>query len=785
MDGEVSFGVWVSKRRKALDLTREQLAQCVGCSVSGLRKIETDERRPSRQMAERLAQCLQIPPDERPLFLKVARGQLRVERLEAPLPMSAAVRSRPMPSYPASNLPTSPTPVIGREAELAMLARLLRDPQCRLLTLVGPGGIGKTRLAIEAASAQRELFSEGVFFVSMAATSSAEFIVPAIAEAVGFDFFGSLDPLTQLLHYLRDKHMLLLLDNLEHLLDGVELLATVLEYAPGPKLLVTSRERLELRGEWVFEIQGLPVPAHDQVENLESYSAVELFMQSARRTWTNFELTQEERPHLVRICRLVEGMPLGIELAAVWVRMLSCREIAQEIERNLDFLATSAWDMPERHRSMRAAFDQSWYRLSAAEQQVLRQLSVFHGGFTREAAEHVAGATLSLLSALVAKSLIRRTTVGRYDLHELIRQYARERLHESGEVEAIRQRHGCFFLALAETAEQRMYTNQAPLWLNRLEQELDNLREALNWALEPAEGVLASHRIATGLRMASAMADFWFLRGYHHEGLARFKELLARPDAAEPTQARVEALTLAGYLLWSQGHLDQARSVLEEGLAINRAIGDRKYLALGLEYLGLVTSSQGDYECAQSLLEQSLVIWRELKAGFQVAAVLSELGDIALLQQDYEQAERFYTESIAPDADRNNEPQHPYPLRRLAYLVLRRGDCAKAVQLCQKSLRLNLNMVDRRGVAACLVTLASVARAQGQLVRAGQLFGAAETILVSIAAPLLSADQREYDHNVAALGGQLSADELATAWAEGRLLTMEQAVAYALQDDRS
>jgi predicted ATPase len=624
-----------------------------------------------------------------------------------------------------------------------------------------------------------------VFFVSLAATSSAEFMVPAIAEAVGFNFFGSLDPRSQLLHYLRDQHMLLLLDNLEHLLDGVELLAKVLESAPGPKFLVTSRERLELRGEWVFEVQGLPVPAHDQVARLESYSVVELFLQSARRAWTSFELTAEERPHLVRICRLVEGMPLGIELAAAWVRVLSCREIAQEIERNLDFLATSARDMPERHRSMRAAFDQSWYRLSAAEQQVLRQLSVFHGGFTREAAEQVAGARLSLLAALVAKSLVRRTTMGRYDLHELIRQYARERLYESGEVEATRERHGCFFLALAETAELWMYTNEVSLWLNRLEQELDNLREVLNWALAPAEGVLASQRIATGLRMASAMADFWFLRGYHHEGLARFKELLARPEAAEPTQARLEALTLAGYLLWSQGHLDQARSVLEEALAINQAIGDRKYLALGLEYLGLVTGSQGDYACAQSLLAQSLVIWRELKAGFQVAAVLSELGDIALLRQDYEQAERFYTEGIAPDVGMGHEPQHPYPLRRLAYLVLRRGDCVKAVQLCQESLRLNMTMVDRRGVAACLAALASVARVQGQLVRAGQLFGAAEAILHSIAAPLLAADQREYDHNVAALRGQLSADELAVAWAEGRSLTVEQAVAYGLQDDRS
>jgi transcriptional regulator with XRE-family HTH domain len=362
MDPEVSFGAWVTRRRKALDLTREQLAGQVGYSVSALRKIESDERRPSRQMAELLADCLQVPPDQRPTFVQVARGQLRVERLVAAV--STTVTGDELPR-PAIRLPVPPTPLIGREAELAELARLLRDPQCRLLTLVGAGGIGKTRLAIEVAGRHQDRFPDGACFVSLASLNSSAFLVPAIADALGYVFQRQMEPRTQLLNYLSVKQSLLVLDNVEHLLEGVDLFAEMLERAPGVKLLATSRERLNLQGEWVFEIQGLPVPPTDQAGRAEEYSAAALFVQSARRVQAGFELGAEERPPVVRICQMVEGMPLGIELAAAWVSVLTCREIAHEIERGMDFLATTMRDVPERQRSLRAAFDHSWSLLSA------------------------------------------------------------------------------------------------------------------------------------------------------------------------------------------------------------------------------------------------------------------------------------------------------------------------------------------------------------------------------------------------------------------------------------
>ncbi|MHB1319642.1 MAG: BTAD domain-containing putative transcriptional regulator, partial [Anaerolineae bacterium] len=381
-----------------------------------------------------------------------------------------------IPTASIHNLPVSLTSFHGREQELIELERLIANSECRCISLVGQGGTGKTRLALQAAQQHRADSTHGVAFVPLAAVSSVEGAIPAISGAIHLDFYGPGDPRVQLLNYLRDKQMLLILDNVEQLLgEGppeaaiVGLMLEILQHAPGVKLLVTSREALNLQGEWVFEVGGLAFPRAEQEEHADEYAAVALFMQRARRASPGLAFGEADRAGMADICRLVEGMPLAIELAAAWSRVLSPAEIAQEIRGSLDILSASVRDLPERHRSMRVVFDRSWQRLSAREQQVLSQLSVFRGGFSRQAAEQVAGASLPVLSTLVNRTLLRRTAAGRYELHELVRQYCASHLAADPQAHAAAQkRHFDCFLALAEAAEQELKGRNQLEWLVRL-----------------------------------------------------------------------------------------------------------------------------------------------------------------------------------------------------------------------------------------------------------------------------------------------------------------------------
>jgi len=463
METPVSFGLWLKEHRKKLDLTQADLARCAGCTVATIRKIEAEERRPSRQVAELLAICLQIPAEQQALFLQVARGERQPDWLARLSPDSrTGLTSEPVLPPVRSELPISLNPLLGRERELAAIGQLCQDPQCRLLTLIGPGGTGKTRLALQVATEQQETFTHGVAFVPLAPIVNREQAVTAMAEALGLVLYIATDRADQLLRYLREKSLLLVLDNFEHLLmdaPTVALVGDLLRGAPGLRLLVTSREPLYLQAEWVFEVQGLPVPESAKADELEASSAVKLFLQRAQQARVGFTLAPEDRPAVLRICQLVEGLPLGIELAAAWVLSLSCQEIAAEIERNLSFLTTSTRDVPERQRSISAVFDHFWKLLSVEEQRVLRQLSVFQGGFGREAAEQVVGASLTLLSTLVSKSLLRRTDprTSRYDMHELVRQYALSHLQkDEQEYIQTRNRHCRYYITLLERREMAL-----------------------------------------------------------------------------------------------------------------------------------------------------------------------------------------------------------------------------------------------------------------------------------------------------------------------------------------
>lgn len=721
------FGEWLKRRRKALDLTQAELAQQAGCSVATLWKIEAGERRPSKQLASLLARFLEIPSEHRSAFIKAARGEGGARQLGPPEPgRASAVRVQAQPSLPRVNLPLQPTSLVGREAELAVLGKLLADPACRMLTLTGLGGVGKTRLAIEAAFAGQKLFPDGVAFISLAALTSPAFIASAIAEAAGFKLVGSEDPKKQLLAVLQEKSLLLVLDNAESLLDEVGLFTEMLVSAPRLKLLVTSRERLNLQSEWVFEVQGLPVPADDQVLQIEQFSSVTLFVERARQVRFDFTLGLKDQRWVARICRMVEGMPLGIELAAAWVSMLTCQEIAEEIERSLDFLSATVRDLPERQRSMRVVLDYSWQMLAPDEQRVLCQLSVFQGGFQRQAAEQVAGATLPILSNLVSRTLLRRAAAGRYDMHELVRQYSTAVLAADPAAHAAaHQQHFDLFLSIAEMAGQGLRGPGQQEWLERLEQDHDNLRVALEWAL--ASDALNDGHEELGLRLSGALSWFWRMRGHFHEGRDWLvKALHLCPDGR--TAARAGALLGISLLMNGLGDLGAARPPAEESAEIYRELGQQLGLAEALTVLGLTLVWQGEAELGRARLEEALTLYRKAGDRWGEAWVLYRLGS-SLADYGGDPAGRaMLAESAAILDDLGEQYVFVSVLTELGIVEMGIGDYAAARVHFEHSLSVAREIGHPWGLADALTNLGGVFRIQGDYAAAQLHFEEAQRV---------------------------------------------------------
>ena len=513
---------------------------------------------------------------------------------------------------PTDKLPFQATIFIGRTEELAKIATLLSDTTCRLLTLVGPGGIGKTRLGLEVA---RQLSTDSARFVELQPLTSPDFLVTTIAQALGFQFYTSDDPKQQLLDYLCEQTWLLLLDNFEHLLDGAPLLAEILAAAPAIRLLVTSRERLNLVEEWVLDVGGLAYPDYDDESHPQDYSAVELFVQHARRASVGFTLTEANRPAVIRICRLVDGMPLGIELAASRVRVLSCGAIAEEIERSLDILETPTRNVELRHRTMRAAFEPTWARLNDQEREVFRKLSVFRGGFTREGAELVADASLHTLSSLVDKSLLRAGESGRFDLHELLRQYAEEQLNLSGKVEAVHNAHSVFYAEFLFQRVRDLKGHRQVAALAEITTDFENVRMAWEWA--------ADHHSIN--RIDKMLESLWlfYQHGNWSLGLKSLFQYAERQfiDDPDPEHQR----------LWGRLHVrlsDETEgdtSQIEKALQIARRYDDIIEIASCLEKLSLSAYYRQDYIIARHLGEQSLQAYRQYGDRYYVAYILRKL----------------------------------------------------------------------------------------------------------------------------------------------------------------
>jgi predicted ATPase/DNA-binding XRE family transcriptional regulator/TolA-binding protein len=731
------FGEWLKRRRKELDLTQVELAKRAGCSVPALRKIEAGERRPSKQLAGLLARSLDIPSEDQTTFIRVARGELNVERLGSSARVLAVQATQaPPPSTPSINLPVLLTPFFGRSSELTALSQLLGDPRCRLLTLVGPGGIGKTRLAIEAASRYKDLFTDGIWFVPLAPLSSPDFLIPAIADALNFRFQDPARPGGQLLNFLHDKQILLVLDNVEHLLDGVGLFSEILESCPEVKLLVTSRERLNLLSEWVFEIQGLPVPASGQVEQFEEYSSVALFLQSARRIQAGFNLRDDERQWVVRICQIVEGMPLGIELAAAWVGLLSCEEIAREIESNLDFLRVSLRDVPERHRSLRATLDHSWNLLDPEEKAVLSRLSVFRGSFRREAVEEVCGASLTVLSSLKGKSLLHRTEQERYELHEIIQQYAALRLAEdASEEERLKDKHARYFAGRLSEWEKALKSSKQTETLSEMADEIDNLRQAWQRMVtccqfDPRKNSLFSpslfHSSLFSLSLFYEMRcrdwEAVSLFGEAEESLREAKTSFDRSGDQWPFEAVLGHII--AYLGLHRAYIlqyRQAREYLEESLSFLERGQAKVVKAQAQIMLAWIYQIEGKIQKSIDLSEKTIAIFQEEGEVWWYALATARLAWSFLSIGKIKEGKALYQESLRLTDPGDLCLRVPI-LNGLAYASYLEKDYERAERLFKESQERSLQLGNRRQTALCFLDLGQVALATGRIGQAEKNF---------------------------------------------------------------
>jgi predicted ATPase/transcriptional regulator with XRE-family HTH domain len=625
-EGATTFGVWLRRQRRQFDLTQLELAQRMACSVVTVRKLERDELRPSKQLAERLVHTFNIPTEQQPALLAFARGLEPVPQwghTAADAVLSSTVQATGLPTR-QHHLSTPMTPLVGRERELADLQRLLAQPDVRLVTILGAGGMGKSHLAQELARRQLERTQAGIFFVALAAVRDVESMTTAILDALGYPLqTDQRSPEQQLLDYVQPKQLLLVLDNFEHLLTGTGLVNALLRVAPGVKVVVTSRERLLLSVETLYVLHSLAYPHEATTTDLLDYAAIKLFLQRARHSQPAFAPTATDSAAIARICRLVAGMPLGILLAAAWVNQLSVPVIADEISQNLDFLATEWRDLPERHRSIRAVFVHSWRRLTEAERTIFMQLALFRGGFTRQAAQTVTGASLPQLRTLVNQSLLQVDNDERYTLHELLRQYAEAELTTADQRAEAATRHCAYYAdGLTQVANDLKGPQQARV-LTLIESEHDNLRTAWAWAIAQRD----EDRVA---QLGESLGFFYEWRGRFQEGERAFAQAI---DVFAAVKGNPESSALPRLLTWQAtfsqflGKQTKAAHLLHEALMLVDSCkgtdqAAQRVRAAILHGLGQYVYATGDRLEAHRLFAESLTSYQRCHDAWGAAIVL-------------------------------------------------------------------------------------------------------------------------------------------------------------------
>ncbi len=743
-----------------------------------------------------LADDLGVEPaaDTTALYNSIVSGDLQIlpehdTQSHSTLPDAPAVRVSPIATSAASeshNLPQFSTPFVGRSDELRALADLITNPECRLLTLLGLGGIGKTRLAVQAVreflDGRNNVFVNRVAFIATASISSSDSLVAALAEALGWTFYGDTPARIQLLDYLREKRVLLVLDSFEHLLEDADLVTAILRIAPGVKILVTSREALRLQEEWVYLISGLKFPqgTDSATATPDAYDAVRLFVQNATRARVGFSLVKEQE-HAIRICQLLEGMPLAIELATAWLSTFSCAHIAQQIEQGTDLLVAVLRNVPERHRSIRAVFEHSWELLPAMSRTVLMRLSVFRGGFTPEAASQVADASQPVLLDLATRSLIQITPSNRYQMHELLRQFAADKLQgDKPEQAATESRHCRHYLGFLQKCTETIGGKHQQETLKTIGVDMDNIRLAWNdalrdrtltWIGQAIESLSTFYQISSRFvegmevfgvaieylqgdfsarqitdkqttsvwgRLLSRQAAFCIPLGRYQEADLLTQQSLEIARALDDKTEIVCCLDVMGTLAYWQGQPTRAKKLHRESLAICREIGDRVRMVKVLNALGETSEHLGEWDEEREFILESLAISQGIGADNTIANVLDKLGAISFYKGEYEASTRYYRESYAMFDQSGDRLGKALTLGGLGWSAWVKGEAhlAEAYQLLEQSLALCREIGHQPHVASRLVNLATVANSTGEYDRSERYSQEALTIARRLSTPM-------------------------------------------------
>jgi predicted ATPase/DNA-binding XRE family transcriptional regulator len=779
-----SFGYWLRLKRKALDLTREELAERIGYSAATVRKIEDEERRPSVQIAERLADIFNIPQNERESFLHFARGDWGAAPAETKEESPWQIPAK----LPRSNIPATVTSLVGREQEIADIRDHLLKEDIRLVTLIGPPGIGKTRLSIEAARFVLPDFSDGVFFAVLAPLDDPALIALTVAQALGYVGAQNISTKEQLKEGIGEKHMLIVLDNCEHLIEDVaSLTSDLLSTCSRLTILTTSRESLRIPGEWLYAVPAFELPVDKSsidMENVSKFPALTLFAERARAVRPDFVLDLENIRTVSAICARLDGLPLAIELIAARMRLMSPEALLTRLNDQFILSADGRRAPSGRQKTLSDAIQWSYNLLSEEERRLFMYLSVFAGGFTLEAAEAMFSrfstrkSTPDLIASLLDKSLLQyqpgERDEARYRMLVTIQEFARIRLRYMGEETDLRNRHLAYHLDLVRQADSELRGPSQLEWFDRLEVTRDNLRVALDWAIETGQ-------TETALQFVCALDWLWLARSDHTEGRKWLGRVLEMPDTPRHPAMHAAALAQLAHHVFLQVGENQERPIVDQALLIARTHNDKHNIARALDMLGLALIDEQKFEAAQSALEESAALFQEENNEWMYAHAvmclgygLNEKGDLAKSLSMFEHAlhvtrntgDRFLMNVI---------------LRGIAIVYLKQNELENATIALRESLLLARQLESKLEVAGTLSRWGKVEQRAGNWRRAARLYWAANNLFELVGA---WPQRYEFDleRELAPCRAALREEEFAAIAEESCSMTMEQAIAYALEN---